>query len=83
MARKTTDTVAKPRTGKPSAKAVKLAPEAVPPRKNVVPINLDDEIRRRAYEIYLERGGQPGDQHQDWLLAERQVRQRYRSEQSA
>ena len=25
-------------------------------RKNVVPINLDDEIRRRAYELYQQRG---------------------------
>jgi hypothetical protein len=28
------------------------------------------EIRRRAYEIYLERGGLPGRELQDWLQAE-------------
>jgi hypothetical protein len=32
-----------------------------------------DEIRRRAYEIYLERGGLPGQQLEDWLQAEREI----------
>jgi hypothetical protein len=29
-----------------------------------------DGIRRRAYEIYLERGGLPGRELEDWLQAE-------------
>jgi len=29
-----------------------------------------DEIRRRAYEIYRERGGLPGHELEDWLQAE-------------
>ena len=33
----------------------------------------DEEIRRRAYEIYLERGEQPGRELDDWLQAERQL----------
>jgi hypothetical protein len=33
----------------------------------------DEEIRRRAYEIYLERGGLPGDELDDWLRAEREL----------
>jgi hypothetical protein len=33
----------------------------------------DDEIRRRAYEIYLERGEQPGCALDDWLQAEREL----------
>lgn len=32
-----------------------------------------DEIRRRAYEIYLERDGLPGDELDDWLRAEREL----------
>lgn len=32
-----------------------------------------DEIRLRAYEIYLQRGGLPGDEFDDWLLAEREL----------
>jgi len=31
------------------------------------------EVRRRAYEIYLERGGQPGCDLDDWLQAEREL----------
>ena len=30
----------------------------------------DEKIRRRAYEIYLERGEQPGRELDDWLQAE-------------
>jgi hypothetical protein len=36
----------------------------------------DEEIRRRAYEIYLERGEQPGRELDDWLQAERENRTR-------
>jgi len=32
-----------------------------------------EEIRRRAYEIYLERGGQSGGEIDDWLQAEREL----------
>jgi predicted ester cyclase len=35
---------------------------------------LDDQIRRRAYEIYLERGEQPGRGLEDWFQAERELR---------
>jgi hypothetical protein len=31
----------------------------------------DENIRRRAYELCLERGGQPGRELEDWLKAER------------
>jgi hypothetical protein len=46
-------------------------------RKNVIPINLEDEIRRRAYELYQQRGPASGSEAEDWLTAEREVRQRY------
>jgi len=32
-----------------------------------------EEIRRRAYEIYLERADLPGDELDDWLRAEREL----------
>ncbi len=32
----------------------------------------DEDIRRRAYEIYLERGEEPGRDLDDWLQAERE-----------
>ena len=44
--------------------------------------NLEEEIRHRAYELYLERranGGDAGSQHQDWLAAEREILSRRNS----
>lgn len=38
----------------------------------------DDEIRARAYEIWLERDKAPGDPVADWLQAERELRERRR-----
>ena len=38
--------------------------------------NLEEQIRRRAYELYLERGSTPGGESDDWLIAEREVRSR-------
>jgi len=32
------------------------------------------EIERRAYEIYLERGSEPGQDLDDWLQAEREIK---------
>jgi hypothetical protein len=34
-----------------------------------------EQIALRAYHLYLERGGQPGDQFLDWVTAERQLRE--------
>jgi hypothetical protein len=46
-------------------------------RPNVVPINLEDEIRRLAYLLSERRGFEPGHEAEDWLSAEREVLQRY------
>ena len=35
--------------------------------------DVGEEIRQRAYEIYLNRGSAPGRELQDWLDAEREV----------
>ena len=50
---------------------------------NAIPINLEEEIRRRAYELYAERGFSSGHEHEDWLKAEREVKQRYGQARSA
>ena len=50
-------------------------------RKNVVPISLEDEIRKRAYEIYVGRGSTPGSEREDWFTAEREIRSRYSRQQ--
>ena len=34
----------------------------------------EQEIRRRAHEIYLERGAQPGHELEDWLQAEHELK---------
>jgi hypothetical protein len=36
----------------------------------------DEDVRSRAYEIYLRRGGQPGDPQADWAQAEAELRER-------
>jgi hypothetical protein len=46
-------------------------------RATFLPINLEDEIRRLAYLMAERRGFQPGHEADDWLTAEREVRQRY------
>jgi hypothetical protein len=66
--------VVKTEPRKNAAAAVSLAPV------NLVPINLEDEIRRRAYELYLQRGTAPGSEAEDWLTAEREIKQRYRKQ---
>jgi len=50
---------------------------------NTIPVNLEDEIRRRAYELYAERGFSSGHEHEDWLRAEREVKQRHGQVRSA
>jgi len=44
---------------------------------NTTQANLDEEIRRRAYELYLQRNGKAGDPNRDWIVAEREVRARH------
>jgi hypothetical protein len=47
------------------------------PRANLVPINVEDEIRRLAYLLSERRGFEPGHESEDWLAAEHEIRQRY------
>ena len=47
--------------------------EAATGDASVANAERDKEIRRRAYEIYLERGEQPGTELDDWLQAEREL----------
>jgi hypothetical protein len=37
----------------------------------------EEEIRIRAYELFLDRGGQPGQETEDWLRAERDLTDLY------
>jgi Protein of unknown function (DUF2934) len=40
----------------------------------IEPLSLEERIRRRAYELYVQRGGQPGSALDDWLQAEKEIR---------
>jgi Protein of unknown function (DUF2934) len=46
-------------------------------RATVVPINVEEEVRRLAYLMSERRGFEPGHEAEDWFAAEREVRQRY------
>ena len=69
----------KTETAKTETKTAARKPEIVrsEPRANLVPINLEDEIRRLAYLLSERRGFEPGHEAEDWTAAEREVRQRY------
>ena len=42
-------------------------------REGLLHATREQEIRIRAYEICLQRGGQPGYELEDWLQAEREL----------
>jgi hypothetical protein len=46
-----------------------------PVRKKKTNSPSEEEIRFRAYELFLERGGEPGFEEEDWFRAEDQLRQ--------
>ena len=64
---------------KPAPRKSAKKPEVVKTesRANLVPINLEDEIRQFAYLLAERRGFESGHETEDWLAAEREVRQRY------
>jgi hypothetical protein len=68
-----------PEIPQPETKAVTEAKKHSAP----IPINLESEIRRRAYEISEQRGFLPGHEDQDWLTAEQEVMARYNQKQTA
>ena len=47
-------------------------PRPQPPRRpDVLP--MEERIRQRAHEIYLQRGGEDGSELDDWLQAEQEL----------
>jgi hypothetical protein len=79
-----------PRATTPSNKQVLTMPEATStsqPRKaspaNPQNVDLEVQVRQRAYELYQERGCTPGRENEDWLQAEREVMARQNHKQSA
>lgn len=35
----------------------------------------ENEVRERAFQIFMNRGGEPGHEMEDWLQAERELRE--------
>jgi hypothetical protein len=58
------------RITKTNPSEITLVPEI---RKNSNGGAIEEDIRRRAYQLYEERGCVPGHDHEDWLSAEREV----------
>ena len=49
-------------------------PAPAPAKKpQIETLALEDRIRRRAYELYIERGNQSGSELDDWLQAEEEI----------
>jgi hypothetical protein len=48
-------------------------PAIVEERAGSLHSTREQETRIRAYEIYLQRGGQPGNELEDWLQAGREL----------
>jgi len=51
--------------------------EATASHPEISPDRLVEEIRKRAHEISVERGGSPGDALGDWLRAEQEIKSKY------
>lgn len=49
----------------------------VPVVQSYPDMDIEEEIRRRAYELYEERGCQQGFHHEDWVRAEAEIMIRY------
>jgi hypothetical protein len=47
---------------------------AKPPVVKPEDLPLEEQIRRRAHELYLLRGNESGDEIEDWLQAEDEIR---------
>jgi len=80
--RATDSTAPKKRTRKPTAEAesttkvTKAAKNGSKPTviNEVAPAaNLEEQIRIRAYELYLQRSGQGGSPEQDWFQAAEEI----------
>jgi hypothetical protein len=60
--------------------SVEEAPAAASVINTMRTVNLDEEIRLRAYELYLERGSQDGNMDGDWYRAETEICAKYKTD---
>ncbi len=74
-----------PRNGNTRSTPAATSPAVTNPdvKQNGSQTDLEAEIRRRAYELYAQRGYTPGHENDDWFVAEREILARYNHQQSA
>lgn len=75
---KTVRTIKSTRTTSKPGRTIQKSMRAADVMAGIDPTS--EEIRWRAYEIYLARGRTPGDPIADWLQAERELRERKTSQ---
>jgi hypothetical protein len=56
-----------------SAQVVVTSPEIASQAVDSPPVHAEEKIRVRAYELYLQRGGNGGSPEQDWLRAVEEI----------
>jgi hypothetical protein len=74
-----------PGNGNASRKQVATMPAPKPFKveTNTSTVDLEEEIRVRAYQLYEERGYTSGHENEDWLVAEREILNRHDQQQRA
>lgn len=86
-----------PASAEPATQAEKLAVASAPQKPEQKPApklsiadplptaakDLESAIRQRAYQIFLERHGAPGNPQEDWARAEREVKEAFEHHKSA
>jgi hypothetical protein len=74
MAAKTT---AKKTTKRPSSRPPRISANGANGEMNVELSPTREQIAQRAFELFLARGGEHGRHEEDWLRAEREIRERH------
>ena len=64
-----------PKANKESQTEIAVVPKSSSGKAAMMPdpVPSQDMIRARAYELYEERGHEPGQDEQDWLRGEREI----------
>ena len=64
-----------PKANKPPQPEIAVVPKSSSGKAAIMsdPAPSQDMIRARAYELYKDRGHEPGQDEQDWLRAEREI----------
>jgi hypothetical protein len=67
----------------PATARAKEKPPKMPPKTEGESLSLEERIRRRAYELYVDCGSESGSELEDWLRAEEEIRSTVEQEQEA